>query len=152
MTASQSHIHSSWTDQRSYLSRMKWHCWSDFFKRDDICKMRWYIDSEMNMKLWFINQLSHNMLYIADSQLTAEQYKSADIKTQCQKCQKFKHATRHCVNQNWCQICAKSHDIKLHRCYICNTTDVKCFHAKLKCIFYFICSIKMYLTLDQTLI
>ena len=40
------------------------------------------------------------MLYIADTQLTAEQYKSADIKTQCQKCQKFGHATRHCVNQN----------------------------------------------------
>ena len=40
------------------------------------------------------------MLYIADSQLAAEQYKSADVKTQCQKCQKFEHATRHCVNQN----------------------------------------------------
>jgi len=40
------------------------------------------------------------MLYIAGSQLAAEQYKSADVKTQCQKCQKFGHATRHCVNQN----------------------------------------------------
>ena len=73
------------------------------------------------------------MLYIADSQLAAEQYKSADVKTQCQKCQKFEHATRHCVNQNWCQICAKNHSIKLHRCYVCNTTDVECSHAKLKC-------------------
>ncbi len=73
------------------------------------------------------------MLYIAGTQLTAEQYKSADIKTQCQKCQKFGHATRHCVNQNWCQICAKNHNTKLHRCQICNTTGVECPHAKLKC-------------------
>ena len=40
------------------------------------------------------------MLYIAGSQLVAEQYKSADTKTQCQKCQKFGHATRHCVDQD----------------------------------------------------
>ena len=29
---------------------------------------------------------TQKMLYIAESQLVAEKYKSADIKTQCQKC------------------------------------------------------------------
>ena len=72
-------------------------------------------------------------LYIAGLQLVAEQYKSADIKTQCQKCQKFEHSTKHCVSQNWCQICAKSHNTRLHKCEICNTTGVECSHARLKC-------------------
>ena len=72
-------------------------------------------------------------LYIAESQLVAENYKSANIKTQCQKCQKFDHSTRNCINQECCQICAEKHYIRQHKCHICQTINVECSHAKLKC-------------------
>src|SRR5437016_4433785 len=41
-------------------------------------------------------------LYIAGLQLVAESYKSANIKTQCQRCQKLGHSTRDCLNQEYC--------------------------------------------------
>ena len=72
-------------------------------------------------------------LYIAESQLVAENYKSANIKTQCQKCQKFGHSTRNCINQECCQICAEKHYTRQHKCHICQTIGVECSHAKLKC-------------------
>ena len=58
-------------------------------------------------------------LYIAGVQLVAESYKSTEIKTQCQKCQKLEYLTRHCINKKCCQICAEKHYIKHHKCHIC---------------------------------
>ena len=73
-------------------------------------------------------------LYIAGLQLVAESYKSTEATTQCQKCQKLGHSTRDCINQECCQICAKKHYTKLHKCNICETMKVECSHIKLKCI------------------
>ncbi len=72
-------------------------------------------------------------LYIAGEQLIAESYKSAEAKTQCQKCQRLGHSTRDCINQECCQICAGKHHTRLHKCNICQTMGVECPHAKLKC-------------------
>ena len=66
-------------------------------------------------------------------QVIAENYKSADTKTQCQKCQRIGHSTRDCMNQECCQICAEKHYTRLHKCNICETMGVECPHAKLKC-------------------
>jgi hypothetical protein len=74
-----------------------------------------------------------NKLYIAGEQLTAESYKLAGTKTQCQKCQKLGHSTRDCLNQECCQICAERHYTRQHKCQICNTRGVECPHAILKC-------------------
>ena len=72
-------------------------------------------------------------LYIAEVQLVAESYKSAEIKTQCQKCQRLEHSTRHCINQECCQICAEKHYTKHHKCHICQIVEIECSHSKLKC-------------------
>ena len=68
MIVSQSRICSSWTDQRSYHGRMRWRCWSDFFKMIGLCKMRWYIDSEMNVMLLSVNQQSRVLSAKIDDQ------------------------------------------------------------------------------------
>ena len=72
-------------------------------------------------------------LYIAEVQLVAESYKSTEIKTQCQKCQRLEHSTRHCINQECCQICAEKHYTKHHKYHICQTIEIKWSHSKLKC-------------------
>ncbi len=72
-------------------------------------------------------------LYIAELQLVAESYKSAETKTQCQKCQKLEHSTKHCINQECCQICAEKHYTKHHKCHICQIVEIECSHSKLKC-------------------
>src|SRR5881394_2148209 len=72
-------------------------------------------------------------LYIAGLQLVAESYKSAETKTQCQKCQKLEHSTKHCINQECCQICAEKHYTKHHKCHICQIVGIECSHSKLKC-------------------
>ncbi len=72
-------------------------------------------------------------LYIAGVQLVAESYKSAETKTQCQKCQRLEHSTRHCINQEYCQICAEKHYTKHHKCHICQIVRIECSHSKLKC-------------------
>ncbi len=72
-------------------------------------------------------------LYIAELQLVAESYKSAETKTQCQKCQKLEHSTKHCINQECCQICAEKHYTKHHKCHICQIVGIECSHSKLKC-------------------
>src|SRR5438046_9326900 len=72
-------------------------------------------------------------LYIAEIQLVAESYKSAETKTQCQKCQRLEHSTRHCINQEYCQICAEKHYTKHHKCHICQIVRIECSHSKLKC-------------------
>ena len=74
-----------------------------------------------------------NRLYVAGLQLVAESYKSADDKTQCQKCQRLGHSTKDCVNQEYCQICAENHHTRQHKCHICQTMGVECPHTKLKC-------------------
>ena len=71
-------------------------------------------------------------LYIAEIQLVTESYKSTEIKTQCQKCQRLEHSTRHCINQECCQICAEKHYTKHHKCHICQIVEIECSHSKLK--------------------
>ena len=66
-------------------------------------------------------------------QLIAESYKSADTKTQCQKCQRLGHSTKDCLNQECCQICAGKHYTRQCKCHICGTIGVECPHTKLKC-------------------
>ena len=72
-------------------------------------------------------------LYITELQLVAESYKSAETKTQCQKCQKLEHSIKHCINQECCQICAEKHYTKHHKCHICQIVEIECSHSKLKC-------------------
>ncbi len=72
-------------------------------------------------------------MYIAGMQLIAESYKSADTKTQCQKCQRLGHSTKDCLNQECCQICAGKHYTRQCKCHICGTIGVECPHTKLKC-------------------
>jgi len=71
-------------------------------------------------------------LYIAELQLVAESYKSAETKTQCQKCQKLEHSIKQCINQECCQICAEKHYTKHHKCHICQIVEIECSHSKLK--------------------
>src|SRR6266513_143965 len=72
-------------------------------------------------------------LYITEVQLVAESYKSSETKTQYQKCQRLEHSTRHCINQEYCQICAEKHYTKHHKCHICQIVEIECSHSKLKC-------------------
>ena len=71
-------------------------------------------------------------LYIAELQLIAESYKSANKKTQYQKCQKLEHSTKDYLNQVYCQICAEKHYTKHHKCHICQIVEIECSHSKLK--------------------
>ncbi len=59
MVAPQSHICSSWANQRSSHGRMRLRCWIGSFKRDGTCKMRWYTGSGMNAECLLASQLSH---------------------------------------------------------------------------------------------
>ena len=72
-------------------------------------------------------------LNIAEIELIAESYKSAESDTQCQKCQRLEHSIKNCINQECCQICAGKHYTKQHKCNICQTREVEYSHVKLKC-------------------
>ncbi len=55
---------------------------------------------------------------------------------QCHKCQKFEHlikAWKEAVAK--CRLCAKSHDINMHMCLICKSTN-SCRHISSKCAKY----------------
>jgi hypothetical protein len=52
---------------------------------------------------------------------------------QCHKCQKFEHLINTCKEAvAKCRHCAKDHDIRMHICLICKSTE-SCFHISSKC-------------------
>ena len=77
------------------------------------------------------NAIEKNMI-IAETMCKTIEFISTKPETQCNKCQKFEHATNTCNSSAKCQFCADLHNTYSHQCDTCKSNQI-CPHIDLKC-------------------
>ena len=71
-------------------------------------------------------------MIIADTNCKTVEFVSTKFKTQCNKCQKFKHTTNTCNALAKCQFFANMHNTHNHECDMCESNQISS-HIELKC-------------------